>query len=462
MTNFTANNTECVIEAGYDVAAVACIHCGSVEKVYKHGTKEQRLHDTPAHGKHSLIVVKRLRYMCRDCGKTFLQPLPDMAESGSMTKRLRAYIEKNSLKHTFAHVAGEVGLDEKTIRNIFNEYADWLDKNVTFETPEVLGLDETYLLGKPRLVAVNVEESTIIGVLEDRNKPTLHEWLMWGLKDKQNVRLVTMDMWKPYKDAANVILPHAQVVVDKFHIVRMATQALESVRRGLRDEMTTTKRREVMRSRFLALKRKRDLTDDQRAKLEEWTNTLPTLGKAYRLKESYYDIFDLTDRAEAAEAYRKWELEMPDDMRPAFKALTTAMRNWHKEVFAIIEFGVSNAVVETLNGITKIMNRNGRGYSFRAIRAKMLFNKHAQWTEERRVEWAAPDCADGDDGSRDVEDVDRTREQLDDLIEHGAKPPLPTYGTHLEHLKAMLEREDVGAASPPPTTPTPHRRRRSK
>ena len=34
-------------------------------------------------------------------------------------------------------------------------------------------------------------------------------------------------MWKPYKDAVNTILPHAKVVVDKFHVVRMANQALE-------------------------------------------------------------------------------------------------------------------------------------------------------------------------------------------------------------------------------------------
>lgn len=68
-----------------------------------------------------------------------------------------------------------------------------------------------------------------------------------------------MDMWRPYKDAVNTVLPHAKVVVDKFHVVRMANQALDSVRKALRDKMTTKERRTLMRERFILLKRKHDL-----------------------------------------------------------------------------------------------------------------------------------------------------------------------------------------------------------
>lgn len=40
-----------------------------------------------------------------------------------------------------------------------------------------------------------------------------------------------MDMWKHYKDAVKTVLPRAKIVVDKFHVVRMANQALDSVRK---------------------------------------------------------------------------------------------------------------------------------------------------------------------------------------------------------------------------------------
>lgn len=47
-----------------------------------------------------------------------------------------------------------------------------------------------------------------------------------------------MDMWQPYRDAVAQIIPHAQIIVDKYHIVRMANQSMESVR----DLTTETKK----------------------------------------------------------------------------------------------------------------------------------------------------------------------------------------------------------------------------
>jgi transposase len=36
------------------------------------------------------------------------------------------------------------------------------------------------------------------------------------------VELVAMDMWRPYKEAVNAVLPQATVVIDKFHVLRLA------------------------------------------------------------------------------------------------------------------------------------------------------------------------------------------------------------------------------------------------
>lgn len=434
-----------VVEATYTVPPEGCTHCGSVGNVHKHGTRQQEIIDLPSHGNRVRIALTRTRHWCKDCGKTFLQPLPDVADSGSMTKRCVAYIERQSVKHTFAHVAGEVGVDEKTVRNLFNDYVDWLDKTLTFETPEILGIDELYLLGKPRCITTNIRQRTIIGLLEDRNKPTVHQYLFW-LPDKPKIRVVTMDMWKPYRDAVGAILPDAAVVVDKFHIVRTATQALESVRRGLRDTMTATKRREVMRSRFLLLKRAHQLTDDERAKVEEWTATLPTLGAAYRLKEGYYGVFDLKDRAAAEEAYRKWELDIPDAMRPAFKDVTTAMRNWHKEVFNYFDHGVTNATTEALNGLSKIINRTGRGYSFKAVRAKMLYGRNTQNVPVRIVS-GPPGSAGASACVWEPDEIETLGRDEADLFDG------PTLGVGIKTLSDVLEREERRAAAPPPPTP---------
>lgn len=58
-----------------------------------------------------------------------------------------------------------------------------------------------------------------------------------------------MDMWRPHKDTVNTVLPEAKVVVDKFHVVRMANQALDYVRKSLKDKLTSKERRTLMRER---------------------------------------------------------------------------------------------------------------------------------------------------------------------------------------------------------------------
>ena len=139
-------------------------------------------------------------------------------EKRSMTKRLLKSIQEQSMSKTF--------VDEKTIRNVFKDYVALKEREYQFETPKWLGIDEIHIIRRPRLVLTNIERRTIYDIKPNRNKETVIQRLS-EISDRTYIEYVTMDMWKPYKDAVNTILPHAKVVVDKFHVVRMANQALE-------------------------------------------------------------------------------------------------------------------------------------------------------------------------------------------------------------------------------------------
>jgi len=58
-----------------------------------------------------------------------------------------------------------------------------------------------------------------------------------SMANRHQVEIVSMDMWKPYRRAFQTVLPQARIVVDKFHVVRMANEALEKIRKGLRKEL---------------------------------------------------------------------------------------------------------------------------------------------------------------------------------------------------------------------------------
>jgi transposase len=170
--------------------------------------------------------------MCKTCGKTFMETLPDVNPSRSMTERLVCWIGERSLKQTFTSIAEEIGVTEGTIRNVFSDYVNELEHTVRFETPKWMGIDEIHIIQRPRAVISNLQYNTAVEMLPNRHKATVATYLS-NLKAKNEVRYVAIDMWEPYKDAVRDVLPDATVVVDKFHVQRMGNHAIDEFMRSL-------------------------------------------------------------------------------------------------------------------------------------------------------------------------------------------------------------------------------------
>ncbi|GMX64915.1 hypothetical protein Elgi_41840 [Paenibacillus elgii] len=166
--NISENGHDFLIQVETNSPPSLCPHCGCVANLYKHSNREQLCMDLPIHGKRVGLHIKRQRYKCRECNQTFWERLEHtIEEKRSCTKRLLSYVEKQSLKRTFVSISDDVGMDEKTIRNIFRDYINRLEKTVSFETPNWLGIDEIHII-KPRCVITNIEERSLVNLLPNR------------------------------------------------------------------------------------------------------------------------------------------------------------------------------------------------------------------------------------------------------------------------------------------------------
>ena len=74
-------------------------------------------------------------------------------------------------------------------------------------------------------ILTNLEERTLLDLLPGRQQERVTRRLM-SMANRHQVEIVSMDMWKPYRRAFQTVLPQARIVVDKFHVVRMANEAL--------------------------------------------------------------------------------------------------------------------------------------------------------------------------------------------------------------------------------------------
>ena len=363
------------VEAEGNVIPTACPAC--TNSLYRHGSQRQSYMDTPMHGKRVLLEIDRKRFRCKSCGKTLFEPLPDIDSKRMATSRLIRYIEERCLKITFLSLAREIGVDDKTIRFIFDDLIKRLETEIHFETPEILGIDEIKIVGEYRAILTNISKLSVFYLRSSRKKVDLSDYFA-KMPDKQNVKIIVMDMWHPYQQMAKEQFPGRPIVVDKFHVVSMANNALERVRKRVRKALDAKTRIKLKNERFVLLKRRNNLTDKELIKLKEWSELFPELGIAYKLKEQFFQIYDAPDRGSAEQLVDQWDISIPTEVERDFKELRTALRNWRIEIFNYFEYPVTNAYTESVNNLARSINRMGRGYSFEVIRARLLYDETAR------------------------------------------------------------------------------------
>jgi len=363
-----------LVEADGGVVPTACPTCSSA--LYRHGSQRQSYMDTPMHGKRVLIEIERKRYRCKVCGKTLFEPLPAMDSKRQATSRLISYIESHCTKKTFADLSREIGVDDKTIRHVFDDYVARKKETVHFETPEILGIDELKIIGQYRAMVTNVGKLSMYDMLPTRNKADLIAYFK-QMPDKAKVKMLTMDMWNVYRQVAHDQFPGRLVIADRFHVVRMANNSIEAVCKAVRKELSAKERIKLKDDRFVLLSRMHNLDDKAREKLADWSTQHPILGVAYAAKEAFHDIYRHTNKVDAQKAAEDWERSIDPSVDWAFREAKVALRSWWNEIFNYYDHPITNGYTESVNNLAKGMNRMGRGYSFDVIRARLLYDSDA-------------------------------------------------------------------------------------
>jgi transposase len=351
-----------------------CPECGSTS-IYKHGKTERFVRDLSMFGKRVGINILGHRYKCRNCPITFSESYKSIDDRDKITNRLRQYIQEQSLKKPFANIAYEFSISPTTVKRIFTEFVKEQERQMVFKTPKILGIDEVHLNKQMRAVFTDIENLKVLDILPKRNKEDVITFLK-KLPDIDNVEVVTMDMWQPYKDAVLNMIPHARLVVDKFHVIQYANIALENARKSFRSTLTDKQRKQLMHERFILLKNKEDLKPQEQWNLQIWFVTFPTLKVAYNLKEGIRDMYLCETKEQAMAYYKQWKASIPKDM-PSFLDIAKIIDNWHTEIFNYFDFIVTNAYTESINNLIKHIEKAGRGYSFEVLRAKVLFGTKA-------------------------------------------------------------------------------------
>lgn len=365
---------ETVADAAFDADTRDCPKCGSVDRLYRHGTKMVNYKDIPTFGKPLTIRAEVIRYRCRECGATSMQSLAAMDSQRRMTRRLVEYIVEQGVMQSYSAVARHVDVDDKTVWNICEEQVrQVVDRNMQ-EPVIILGIDELTIRKKKRTVFVDVANRRLLDIIDSMLKPAVHHWISW-MPNRDRVRIVTADMWGPYAEVVYQLLPNAIVVVDKWHVLSKANVALDLVRSRFRKTAKGALKRNPHKGRTIMHKNPEKLSPFRLMILQGLLDNNPLLKDGWETKEGFYAIWKATNRADAEWLFDEWKAAIPATVKLEFDKLAATVESKRLEVFNYFDHRFTNAYTESRNRLMKDFNRAGRGYDFPRLRAKALLQK---------------------------------------------------------------------------------------
>jgi transposase len=372
-------------------SAAACPQCGVISgSVKQYRTTMPR--DLP-YGEEPLAVRWHKRqYRCREAAcprKAFTESVAEIPARARLTGRLcRQAAGQVASGRSVSAVAAEYGMSWPIAHRHYAAHADGLLTEP--EPPAVLGIDETRR-GTPKWIKdagtgawqrterfeTNFTDlagtGRLLGQVAGRTGKAVTGWLEdRGQVWKNQVRFVAIDPCAVYRSAVERALPHAVIVVDHFHLVRLANQAVTRVRqrvtrqalgrRGTSKDPAWANRRRLLRAR-------ERLTEQAFTRMWEQILTQEATGEllaTWIAKEELRYLLALArtlpPRSEISNrlfAFYDWcaRADVPE-----VTTLARTIEAWWPQILAFIDTGITNATTEATNRMVKDAARIAFGF----------------------------------------------------------------------------------------------------
>lgn len=340
-----------------------CPRCGKISSK-EHDRRPQSKQDRKLRDKVVFLTLMKRRFRCLWCGKVFTEPDEVFGSRRRSSHRFREYLGQEALHQTVRRTARKEKVGEGLVRRcVTEEIGKRLGAREVEEVPEFIGLDEFSVSGRRlyHTAICNLVKGEVMEVVEGQGRQKVEGYLD-NLPDPERVKGVAMDMHDPFRQAVQMCLPQAKVVVDKFHFIRHVNKAMDKVRSRLQGGNRRGKRRDLFRSRYTLLKGAERLADWEKERLNRLFYCYPELKKAWVLKESFRAWYRETDRMRAEERLGLMEERIANDSLAEFRELLRTLGNWREEILNYFDCRITNGFVEGKNNRIKTIKRMAYGY----------------------------------------------------------------------------------------------------
>ena len=343
------------------IGRIECLHCRSTNLRKKERFQRAYRHHSIGLAK-SVLLVQTHKYYCRDCGKYFNQRLPGVQPYQRVTEPL---IEEISIKHhrgqSILTLSKDLSFGQATVGRYYKRYLEReFNEHKNASVPKILGIDEKKFSKKLgyQTTLVNLQRHTVYDITLGRTESNLGKYLQ-RLPDRNNCKVIVMDLSETYRSIARNYFPNAMIVADKFHVVRLINHhflktwsQLDPVGRKSKGLMYLMRMHEWSK-----------MKDKSRKNLERYLKENPAIKVIYDFKQELMRL--ILTRVYGKSAAREQIPKFLDAIRALkmsnfgnLETLGNTLDEWSEEIVRMWRFSKTNSITEGLHRrMDEIQNR---------------------------------------------------------------------------------------------------------
>ena len=332
-----------------------CPQCGC--KCGVHDTTQKRWRHLNFWQYETELSARMPRIDCPKDGVLLVEAPWARAGSG-FTLMMEALIMLLCQQMPVSDVAEMIGEHDTRLWRVVAHYVEVAQRERSWKEVERILVDETSARRGHRYVTNIVDADTheLLLMVEGRSSEALDKFAE-ALKEHEGapeqIGWIGMDMSPAYIKGAAQNFPKAKVVFDRFHVMQLAGEAVDHVRKDLQRQGA-----ELKGHRWAILGNEWTRSEEQQMARRQLCNLYPKLGRAIGLRDMLQDVLENGNEADL----KWWRARAGRSRLEPFKKLARTIREHWDGVVAYFESGITSAAIEAVNGCIQLAKRLARGF----------------------------------------------------------------------------------------------------
>jgi transposase len=362
-------------------SAALCSGCHQAAPGYDH-LAERRFAFIPVWGLLVFLLYRMRRVQCKTCG-IVVEAVPWASGKHQLTNVYMQFLAHWARRLSWQETADAFRTSWEQVCHAVEYVVSWGLAHRSLGPISAIGVDEIqYAKGHKYLTLVyqiDAHCTRLLWLGKERTVETFEGFFaLLGPDLAAQIAFVCSDMWKPYLRVIREHCAQALHILDRFHIVAKMNEALDDVRAAEARKMAQEGYEPVLKkSRWCVLKRKVNLTRQQRFRLRDLLRYNLRTVRAYLLKEDFQQFWAYGSPTWAGKFLDEWCRQTMRSRLEPMKKIAKMLRA-HRELllnYFKAKKQFSSGVVEGLNNKAKVTMR--KSYGFRTFRITELALYHA-------------------------------------------------------------------------------------